>query len=583
MAIDSANAPDSPPWWELPPAAWGALWSSEQRQRLYLQHMGLTLDEHGRVDLQGRSVINFGGGPASLLLHAVNAGRLAVVDPLPMPEWVLLRYRDAGIALIRGDGEEEYRAQDWDEVWLSDYLTRVDDWRQALQRAAACGRSLRLVQSLDNARGRATDPTSAELTAWLGAMRPAPGDARSTRHGRLFVGIAGEAAQALRPARLANRPTVMRFHVPGIPHTVTNKSFLSCAYTQKVAKLCAMLSDLGHEVYHYGCEGSDVRCTEQVEVVSDRLRQAFYPDDPRREAQFRSNIRDEYHQVFYRNTEAAISERLGDRDFLLCAWGVGHQPLAAALGGRLLSLESGVGYCDTFAPYRVFESYAWMHWMYGRQRCDDGRFYDAVIPNYFDPDDFDFCESKADWFLYLGRIVKRKGVELAVEMTRELGARLVIAGQGAPVNEAEGLDLRADHVDFVGYADLAKRRHLLASAKALLCPTYYVEPFGGVAVEAMLSGTPVITTDFGAFAETVLHGVTGYRCRTLEQFLWAGEAVSQLSPEASRQWALENYSCSRVARMYQEYFDMVYGLWDVGWPELGTGRRQLEWLTKTYP
>jgi hypothetical protein len=48
----------------------------------------------------------------------------------------------------------------------------------------------------------------------------------------------------------------------------------------------------------------------------------------------------------------------------------------------LLAVEFGIGYPGSFAKYRVFESYAWMHTTYGAQRGADidGVWYDAVIP-----------------------------------------------------------------------------------------------------------------------------------------------------------------------------------------------------------
>jgi glycosyltransferase involved in cell wall biosynthesis len=44
----------------------------------------------------------------------------------------------------------------------------------------------------------------------------------------------------------------------------------------------------------------------------------------------------------------------------------------------------------------------------------------------------------------------------------------------------------------------------------------------------MLCGTPLISTNFGAFAETIEHGVTGFRCNTLGDFVKAIEKAGTL-------------------------------------------------------
>ncbi len=379
----------------------------------------------------------------------------------------------------------------------------------------------------------------------------------------------------------------MRFHIPGLPHTVTNEKYIHCAFTQKVFKLCSMLTSLGHEVYHYGCEGSNPVCTEHIDVIDDEYRRKFYPDEWHN-THWNYNIKDDCHKLFFDNTVSEIKQRLGKRDFFLASWGWGHKPISDKLGNKVLTVESGIGYKDTYSQYRVFESYTWMAHVYGRgvmndkgqrKTLENGSYFDAVIPNYFDPNDFDYTpDEKEDYFLFLGRIIQRKGIDIIYDIVENSDIHVKVAGQGKLPENCGG------RIEHVGFADVEKRRGLLRKAKGLLMPTIYLEPFGGVSIESMLSGTPVISSDWGVFSENVLHGITGYRCRTLDHFVWSVRNIDNISPEACRDYALSNYRMDRVAKMYQEYFEMLNTLWTQdGWRTVNPGREDLSWLDKHYP
>ena len=56
-------------------------------------------------DLMDRSVVDIGGGPASLLLKCMNKGRAVVADPSVFPDWVTARYEACGIEYWRMEGE----------------------------------------------------------------------------------------------------------------------------------------------------------------------------------------------------------------------------------------------------------------------------------------------------------------------------------------------------------------------------------------------------------------------------------------------------------------------------------------------
>lgn len=374
----------------------------------------------------------------------------------------------------------------------------------------------------------------------------------------------------------------MRFHVLALPHTVTSKEYLSCAYSQKIVKFCSMMKDLGHTILHYGHEESIVICDEHITVTDNAVLQEAYGGYDWRKEFFRHSVDDHANKEFIRRTIPEVGVRKQPGDFLLCFWGIGHKEIAEA-HPDMIAVEPGIGYGagGSFAKFKIFESYAIANAQYSELKQAWPSWYHAVIPNYFDPNDFEFRENKDDYFLYIGRIIRSKGVDIAVQLTERLSAKLLIAGQGDFVKEL-GYALPA-HVELLGFADVEKRKKLMAGAKAVIIPSYYNEPFGGVMVESLFSGTPIITTDWGGFAENNLHGITGYRCRTMEQFVWAAKNINKISPIACREWAM-NFSMERVALMYEEYFESLLEINGTkGWYAEKPERSELDWLSRIYP
>lgn len=372
----------------------------------------------------------------------------------------------------------------------------------------------------------------------------------------------------------------MRFHVLSLPHTITRQDYSACAFTQKVLKWCKMMTQRGHTVYHYGHKDSEVICTEHIPVTFDEDLRIAYGDHDWRKNFFKHNTSDHAHQIFNQRAIVEVGIRKQKNDFILCFWGYAHRPIFQA-HPDLIPVEPGIGCTnEPCCPQNIFESYSVMNQVYGMYKRSP-HWYDAVIPNYFDPADFEFNDKPQDYFLFVGRIIGSKGIGIAVDVTKRLGVKLLVAGQG---NLADVIGSVPDHVEVIGYVEPKQRSDLMKNAKALIAPTHFNEPFGGVMVESLFCGTPVITSDWGGFAENNLHGVTGYRCRTTEQFVWAAKNIDKISRKSCHEWAMKNFSLERVSLMYEEYFSTLLNIHTGnGFYEENPGRRELNWLERYYP
>ena len=120
--------------------------------------------------------------------------------------------------------------------------------------------------------------------------------------------------------------------------------------------------------------------------------------------------------------------------------------------------------------------------------------------------------------LFMGRLVYEKGIQhLIAAMPKILNgyhdAKLVICGKGGMIDElrAEANSLGiSQKVYFAGYMNGKDVQRMYKAADIAVFPSTY-EPFGIVALEAMLSENPVVVSDIGGLNEIVQHRENGMK------------------------------------------------------------------------
>lgn len=346
-----------------------------------------------------------------------------------------------------------------------------------------------------------------------------------------------------------------RFHLLGLPNAQTTAAYSLDGFCVATRRFARILKSLGHTVYLYASEENDAPCDELVTVITKDEQDTILDGSPYQYAMLH-NKRGLW-ELSLPRTIKAIAARKQPKDFICTIGGKSHEPIAIA-HPDLMTVEYSIGYVASFAKYRVYESHVWRHCTHGYQDDQQGRFFDAVIPYFFDPAEYPFRSVKEPFAVYVGRLVESKGVGIACQAAALAGVPLKVIGHGDEALVTHG-------AEYLGALSDAERNDWLSRASALICPTRYLEPFGSMAVEALLCGTPVISTDFGAFVETVEHGVSGYRCNVLGEFVDAFAKCRDLNPQVIRDRAVRLYSLDAAAVSYQAYFERLSLLWDQGW------------------
>lgn len=172
---------------------------------------------------------------------------------------------------------------------------------------------------------------------------------------------------------------------------------------------------------------------------------------------------------------------------------------------------------------------------------------------------YEFNSNPSDYFLYLGRITPDKGVHLSVELARNMGLKLKIAGL---VENAQYFDEKikpfvGKNIEFLGEVDNKTKVDLIKNALGFLHLNTYAEGFGLTLVESMACGTPVIGINRGSIPEIVEDGRTGYVVSDVGQAKAAIKAIDKISRKACRVRVEKHFSLERMLDDYEKVYQKI--------------------------
>jgi glycosyltransferase involved in cell wall biosynthesis len=366
----------------------------------------------------------------------------------------------------------------------------------------------------------------------------------------------------------------IRLHILGLAHTITSNKYSHCAFTGKVLRFCEMMVGIGFEVYHYGIETSETMATKNIKVLSleewENLRKisvkflnpnftdeeiANALEDKTKFVGDLGNVSTPLYKVFNNKLKNHIIEnyRSTSTDIVCLPFGQAHDEALKDL--NVVCVESGIGYENSYRDYRIFESYAILHQTMALEKRK-AKHYWFVIPNYYNLREWNFNPNPIPKRVgFFGRICDIKGCDIIVEIAKRLvDVEFILCGQGDPTKY-----LIQPNIKYKEPLEGLKRSEYLESLNVLLAPTYYVEPFCGVNVEAQLCGTPVISNDCGAFVETIENFKTGILAHTLEDFCQGVKMALEgyFDRNYIRDRATKLYDMNNIAYKYEYAFKNI--------------------------
>jgi glycosyltransferase involved in cell wall biosynthesis len=190
----------------------------------------------------------------------------------------------------------------------------------------------------------------------------------------------------------------------------------------------------------------------------------------------------------------------------------------------------------------------------------------TVIHHGLSPAQYPVSGEDAGYLVHIGRYSAEKGTHSAIDVAQRVGLPIRLAGRAHPEDQhyfetfvRPRLSLPNVHEE--GEANHEQKVGLLRGARAVVCPIEWEEPFGLVAIEAMMCGTPVVGFARGAFPEIVEQNVTGFLVPSgnVQALCHAVQMLDTFDRRRCARRARERFSTSTMAAAYENVYERTIG------------------------
>lgn len=180
----------------------------------------------------------------------------------------------------------------------------------------------------------------------------------------------------------------------------------------------------------------------------------------------------------------------------------------------------------------------------------------TIIHPPVDTDRFEPASHIEDYYLFVGRLVPYRRLDILIRAFNKLDRPLYIAGTGRDRERLEAIS--NSNIRFLGYVPDSELPDLIARCQAFMFPGE--EDFGIAPIQAMAAGRPVIAYDAGGAKETVIPGTGAlFKRQTVPDIVATVEAfdANYVSPSAIRHHA-EQYDTAVFKRKMEEFVEQKY-------------------------